>query len=468
MGNIEHIPIQEDDIDPIAEIHKLDFSHLPNTKADQLRQLLLKHHKVFSNKPGQCKTFEHQINLVEGFSPKRLRPYRIPEKLKPEVDKQIDELLAMGKIRASNSPFAHPIVCVAKPDGKIRMCVDLRFINSGTINDKYPTPIGDELLMRISSANVITTLDNSCGYWQIPLREEDCHKTAFTSHRGLYEFLVLPYGLKTASNTFTRVMNDILAPHHDFADAFIDDSAVFSKSWELHISHLDAVLQCFTDVGMTLKLSKCKFARESVQFLGHVVGSGLHCPIFDRVEAIRQMPEPTTKKLLRSFLGTANFYKNYVKNYSAISCHLSELTKNNYPNNLKFNDIQRKAFNDLKDALCNFTLLHSAKYDRPFILRTDASAYAIGGCLSQLDDEGTEYPIAFVSAKLSETQRKRAIIENEAWALLYSLQKLDVYVYASKNHVFMDHNPLSYIINSLATSPRLTRWSLTLQRWDLE
>jgi len=180
------------------------------------------------------------------------------------------------------------------------------------------------------------------------------------------------------------------------------------------------------------------------------------------------MPEPTTKKLLRSFLGTANFYKGYVKNYSAISYPLTELTKDKYAFNIKFNDEQRKAFNDLKDALSNFTLLHSAKYDRPFILRTDSSAYAVGACLSQLDDEGVEYPVAFVSAKLTETQRKRAIIENEAWSLLYALQKLDVYVYSSKVICYMDHNPLQYIINSLPHSPRLTRWSLSLQRYDLE
>ncbi len=180
------------------------------------------------------------------------------------------------------------------------------------------------------------------------------------------------------------------------------------------------------------------------------------------------MPEPTTKKLLRSFLGTCNFYKNYVKNYSAISFPLTELTKDKFSNNISFNDTERKAFNDLKNALCNFTLLHSAKYDRDFILRTDASAYAIGACLSQLDDQGVEYPVAFVSAKLNETQRRRPIIENEAFALLYALQKLDVYIYLSKIRVFMDHNPLHYIINSLPTSPRLCRWALALQRYDLD
>ena len=197
-------------------------------------------------------------------------------------------------------------------------------------------------------------------------------------------------------------------------------------------------------------------------------GGGNRRPIFDRVQAIREMPEPTTKKLLRSFLGTANFYKQYVRNYSDIAFPLTELTKNCHANTIKFSDTERKAFNDLKQALCNYTMLYTAKYDRGFILRTDSSAYAVGACLSQLDDEGVEHPVAFVSAKLTETQRRRAIIDNEAWALLYALQKLDVYVYMSRVTVYMDHDPLHYITHSLPHSPRLTRWQLALQRYDLD
>src|SRR6266516_2699176 len=231
MGKLQHIPIKDDDIDPVYEIKKLDFGHLKDSQASQLRNLLLKHAQVFNNKPGHCRTFEHQINLMEDFKPRRLRPYRVPVKLKPEIDRQIDELLEMGKIMPSNSPFAHPIVCVAKANRQIRMCVDLRFVNSGTINDKFPTPVSDELLMRISNANIITMLDNTSGYWQMPLREEHCHKTTFTSHRGLYEFKILQYGLKTASQTFCRVMNDTLAPHHAYSNAFIDASTVFIDTW---------------------------------------------------------------------------------------------------------------------------------------------------------------------------------------------------------------------------------------------
>src|SRR5260221_12399841 len=159
--------------------------------------------------------------------------------------------------------------------------------------------------------------------------------------------------------------------------------------------HLDGVLTSFEQVGMTLKLSKFNFAKKSVKYLGHIIGSQTRQPFLDRVEAIRKMPEPTTKKLLRSFLGCIGFYKQYVKKISLLALPLTEFTKDRYSNTVRFNDVQRKAFIDLKEALCNFTVLHSPKNDRGFILRTDASSEAVGGCLSQIDYNGLEYSITF-------------------------------------------------------------------------
>src|SRR6267154_4129203 len=312
FGEIEFCPAVGKISDSEKEISNLDLSYLSGERAVQLRALLMKHAVVFSDKPGCCKTFEREINLVEGFEPKTQRPYRIPEKLKVEVDRQLDQLLLDGKIRPSNSPFAHPILCVAKANGEIRLCVDLRYVNSGTINDCFPTPIPEEMVMKISAAKFISTLDNTSGYWQVPLKSTDCYKTGFISHRGLFEWVVLPFGIKCASSCFMRVMNDLLAPHCEYADAYIDDSAVFSGGWAEHMKHLGAVLQSFRDVGMTLRLSKCHFAKGRVKFIGHEIGSGTRIPLLDKIEAIKNIPEPTTKKALRSFLGCSNFYKGYV------------------------------------------------------------------------------------------------------------------------------------------------------------
>jgi len=325
---------------------------------------------------------------VDGFVPKRQRAYRIPEKLRAEVDRQIDQLLLDGKIRPSNSPFAHPILCVAKPNGEVRLCVDLRYVNSGTVNDSFPTPISEELVMKICASKFISTLDNTSGYWQIPLAPRDFFKTAFVTDRGLFEWVVLPFGLKCASSGYARVMNDLLAPHVAFADSYVDDTAVFSGGWVDHLNHLDAVLQSFRDVGMTLRLSKCKFAKDKVKYIGHEIGSGVRIPLLDKIAAIQSIEEPRTKKALHSFLGGCGFYRGCVRGVSAIALFLTDLTRNKYFNTISFNEVQRKAFTDLKAALCNFTCLHAPRYDRDFILHTDASDKAIGGCLSQLDDGG--------------------------------------------------------------------------------
>ena len=182
FGSIECCPpvnLNKDEQETIEAIKNVDLSHLDVQKAKQLRELLYKHRFVFNNRPGTCNVEPHEINLVEGFKPKALKPYRIPEVLKNEVDKQIKQLLEDGKIKESSSCFAHPIVCVAKPNGDVRMCTDLRYVNSGTIRDAYPMPLGEDLLLKICPANFITTLDCTAGYWQIPVKASDTYKTTF-------------------------------------------------------------------------------------------------------------------------------------------------------------------------------------------------------------------------------------------------------------------------------------------------
>ena len=251
----------------------IDLSHLNLDQQCQLRHLLTKFKDIFSDKPGQCNVACHEINLRDDFVPIKQRAYRIPDKFKPEVERQVNQLLVDGKIRPSTSQYGHPIVCVTKPNNEMRLCTDLRYVNSGTIDNAYPTPFPEELLLEISRACFITTLDCVSGYWQIPMREKDIHKTAFITHKGLFEWTVMPFGVKTASSTFQKVMNDVLAPHAEYASAYIDDTAVYSLSWLDHLLHLEQVFQAFLDVGMTLKLSKCQFAQPEVKFIGNVVGS---------------------------------------------------------------------------------------------------------------------------------------------------------------------------------------------------
>ena len=179
--------VSKDDLNDWKRFEEIDLNHLNTEEQQQLRNLLFKYRKVFNDKPGYFDILTHQIKLKDGFQPKAFQPYRIPDKIKSEVDKQIDQLLKDGKIRPSNSPFAHPIVCVAKKDSPdIRLCVDYKYINSGTISDSYPMPRIDDVLRKVAPCRYISTFDATSGYHQISMLEEDIYKTAFITHRVFY------------------------------------------------------------------------------------------------------------------------------------------------------------------------------------------------------------------------------------------------------------------------------------------
>jgi hypothetical protein len=472
FGVIETYPDGDEEFE--KGIATLELSHLEYRQVCELKKLLHRYKDVFNTKPGHCNLIEHEINLVDGFTPKPRKQYRIPEKLKADVEKQIDKLLEDGKVRHSTSQYAHPIIAVNKPDGSIRLCTDLRMVNSGTVNCAYPAVISEDILMRVCAAKYISTLDCTSGYWQIPMKESDIHKTAFYSSRGLLEWVFMPFGLKTASATFQRAMDIVLRPHAEYAGAYIDDTIVYSSDWDHHITHLERTLAAIKEAGLTLKLAKCQFGKPKVKFIGHIVGSGQRSVVPSKIEAIQRIPEPLNKKLLRSFLGMCTFYRAYIQNFANIAKPITDLTQDKFPDKVRLNDKQRRAFQDLKKALCNATTLYAPDGTRPFIIRTDASDYAVGAALTQLDETRLdptlprEYPIAFASSKLTGSQLNWSTIEKEAYAIIYALQKFDYLVFGRTITLYTDHNPLQYLAISAPKSAKLTRWALSLSRYNIE
>ena len=453
-----------------TQFDALDLGHLDTGQRVQLFDLLKRYERIFSDQPGSCKFEPVGVRLQQGVvRPKPQRMYRIPEKLKPEVQKQIDQLLADGKVRPSTSEWCHPIVCVPKKDGSIRVCTDLRYLNSCIEGDAFPMPVTEELLASVSRARYITTVDATQGYFQIPMRDEDCHFTAFRGPEGLYEWTVLPFGLKTAPQEFGRRVALMLRPHEGYASAYIDDINIFSDGWKQHLDHLDRVFKSIEDVGMTLKMSKCQFAKPEVKLLGHVAGSGKRTVDPGKVEAIRAIPEPTTKKKLRSFLGAVQFYRGYLgPEFSEWALPLTDLTKKGVSNTIRFDEKQRAAFLRLKEALCQATALHSPDSSRPYTLRTDASDRCIGAELTQTDPvTGNPYPVAFYSAKLTEVQSRWSTVEREGYAVLAALRRFDYLLYGAEIHLQCDQLSLSYLRANPGQSSKLVRWGMALQRYNI-
>ena len=282
-------------------------SELNKEQIKRVQQLLEEFSDIFSNVPDRTNAVVH--NIVTGqASPIRSSPYRIPQSLLKAVNEELDEMLAMGKVRPSASPWASPVVIVPKPDGTIRFCIDYRKLNSVTKIDAYPIPRTEEMPEKIARAKFISKIDLTKGYWQIPLDERTIPKSAFITPRGLFEFVVMPFGMKTAPATFQRMMRDsVLQGLESFADACIDDIEIDTADtledvetiFAQHLTHLREVFDRLRKVGLRARPSKHIIGESVVDFVGHRVGRNSIKPRDALVETIDQFPRPKTKKQVR-------------------------------------------------------------------------------------------------------------------------------------------------------------------------
>ncbi|CAM4507914.1 unnamed protein product [Lepidochelys olivacea] len=289
----------------------------------------------------------------------------------------------MGIIHPSGSAWTSPVVLVPKPDGEIRFCVDCRKLNAVTRPDNYPMPHTDELLEKLGRAQFISTLDLTKGYWQVPLDESAKERSAFITHLGLYEFNVLPFGLRNAPATSQRLVDGLLAGLGEYAVPYLDNVAVFSDSWAEHLEHLQKVFERIREAGLTVKAKKCQIGLNRVTYLGHHMGQGTVNPLQAKVDAIQKRPVPKSKKQVQSFLGLAGYYRQFVPQYSQIAAPLTDLTKNKQPNAVQWTEECQKAFNQLKVTLVSDPVLRAPDFDKPFLVTTHASERGVGAVLMQ-------------------------------------------------------------------------------------
>ena len=433
--------------------------------ADQhkdVKDLWQKFSHVLNEKPGRTSVTEHTIPTSDA-KPIHLPPYLIPHAYRDIVRNELKEMEQEGIIERSSSAWASPIVMVKKKDGTLRMCVDYRRLNTVSQMDAYPMPRVDELIDRLGDASFITTLDLSRGYWQVPVRQQDQHKTAFTTPYGLFQFRVMPFGLQGAPATFQRMMDVILQETHDFAAAYLDDVVIHSRTWEDHLRHVSDILQRLQDAGLTVKPRKCQFAMSRCAYLGHIVEGCEVRPEDVKVQAVRDFPIPTSKKQVRAFLGLTGYYRRFMPNYADVASPITDLTRKDTPNRVKWTPICHQAFTSLKNALCSSPVLRSPDFQRNFILQTDASDRGVGAVLSQRDDDGMDYPIAYFSKKLLPREVRYSTVEKECLAIKLATHAFRVYLLGRPFIIQTDHRSLKWLDQLKDTNSRLTRWSLALQ-----
>nr|XP_051218180.1 uncharacterized protein LOC127335540 [Lolium perenne] len=280
-----------------------------------LAALLQQHGDLFDEPQGlpPSRPCDHRIHLLPNTAPVAVRPYRYPQLQKDELERQVAVMLAQGIIRISTSPFCAPVLLVRKTDGTWRFCIDFRTLNTVTSKDKFPIPVVDELLDELHGARFFTKLDLRSGYHQVRMHPDDIAKTAFRTHHGHYEFLVMPFGLSNAPATFQALMNDVLSPYlRRFVLVFFDDILIYSASWAEHLQHVAIIFNELRVHRLHLKRSKCSFGTTSVAYLGHVISADGVAMDADKVAAVAAWPTPQSPRALRGFLGLAGYYRRYI------------------------------------------------------------------------------------------------------------------------------------------------------------
>ena len=400
---------------------------------------------------GWTDKIQHEIKLEDQSEPfkSRVRPLSVPDK--EFVRETISDLLRNGKIRPSKSPWGAPPVLVRKKDGSQRFCVDFRKLNDLTKKDAYPIPRIEEMLDCLNGSKFFCTLDFASGYWQIAMHPDDVEKTAFITHCGLFEWIIMPFGLCNAPATFCRLMENVMSDIvWQKCLVYLDDVITFGRTFEETLENLRAVFVRVRKNNLKLKASKCHLLQRKVEYLGHEVsGNGIR-PSPAKVVSLHDMALPQTLKEVRSFIGICSYYRRFIPHFSELAEPLIALTRKNVVCNTNTDEC-KGAFESLKRSLINAPQLHYIDPKLPFILDTDASDCAIGACLAQeyTDSDGNVYerPVAFASKTLNDSRRRYCTTKKELYAVVFFLGYWSSMISGCDVTVRTDHHSLTWLIN---------------------
>eukprot|EP00731_Ephydatia_muelleri_P025168 Em0017g251a len=434
---------------------------------EELFSLLLEFADVFSlstKNLGHTKVLQHRIDTGNA-QPVHLPPRRIPHARREELKEMLRDMLEKNAIEHSDSPWSSPIVLVKKKDGTTRFCVDYRKVNEVTRKDAYPLPRVDDTLDTLAGSKFFSTLDLTTGYWQVEVAPEDQPKTAFTTPEGLYQFKVMPFGLCNAPATFQRLMDRVLGGlKWSSCLVYFDDIIVVGRTFKDHLHHLSKVLAQLRGAGLKLKPTKCSLCQQRVAFLGHIVSAEGIATDPSKTDAVSKWPTPLSKKEVQQFLGLANYYRRFVKNFASISKPLHRLTEKNVPFDWTIHC--QNAFDELRKCLVSSPILAYPDYNRRYILDTDASDTGIGAVLSQISDEGSERVIAYASRSLSRPEQRYCVTRKELLAVVSFVQQFRQYLLGREFTLRTDHGSLVWIRNFKEPEGQLARWLEKLQEYN--
>ena len=450
----------------VEQVFNNSAEHLNYEEKMQLAKLLIEYQDVFARDEfdlGNFSGIEHSIDTGQA-KPIKQRMRRTPVCFMGEEEAHLKKMLEAGVIQESTSEWASAPVLIRKRDGTVRWCVDYRALNDVTVKDVFPLPLVDDCLDTLAGSVWFSKLDANSAYWQIKIKEEDRSKTAFITKYGLFEHVRMAFGLCNSPATYSRVMNLCLRGlSWKIVLAFLDDVLVLGKSFHDHLVNLAEVLTRFRNHGLRLKSKKCIFFQKSVEFLGRVVSENSISMSDVDIKTVRDWPTPQCSKDVERFVGLANYHREFVKNFSKLAAPLYQVVGKHQ---FKWEQEQETAFAALKVALTSPPVLALPNREDPMLLDTDASDFAIGAELIQIQD-GKEKVIAYGSYSLTAEQRRYCATRKELLAVVRFTRQYRHWLLGRPFQVRTDHSSLAWLMHFKDPQGQLARWLEELSQYNM-
>lgn len=408
-----------------------------------------------------------KINLkdksIYAYAPRR---FAWAERL--QIRDIIDDLLNREIIKESTSPYCARVVPVRKKNGSLRLCVDLRPLNDRVIKQKYPFPLIEDCLARLSNKTVFTLLDLKDGFHHIKVHPDYTKFFAFATPDGQYEFLRLPFGFCEAPAEFQKRLVYILRAliKKDQVLVYIDDILIPTNNIQENINILKEVLILLKTHNFKLNYDKCKFLKTKVEYLGYIISSEGVTLSNRHVEAVKSFPLPRKLIEVQRFLGLTNYFRKFIENYATIANPLQKQLRKNSDFHLDSHCVE--AFNLLKEKLTSYPILQLYNPGLPTELHTDASAVAVAGILLQKQDSGNWATIAYYSQATNKAETRYHSFELEMLAVVKSVERFHIYLYGIEFTIITDCHALVFAINKAHLNPRIARWTLRLQNYKFK
>ncbi|XP_061584204.1 LOW QUALITY PROTEIN: uncharacterized protein K02A2.6-like [Cololabis saira] len=456
----------------VHSLHQVESApnNPPKPGSTRLEEVLMKHDAVFKDELGTLKGIKATIHVDAEAKPKFFKPRSVPYAVRPLVEAELDRLLEDKIIEpVTHSEWAAPIVPILKPVGGVRICGDYKVtVNRASSVEQYPIPRVEDLFAKLSGGEQFSKLDMSHAYLQVVLDESSQQYVTINTHRGLYTYKRLPFGVSSSPAIFQRIMEGILRgiPH---CSVFLDDILLSGPTETEHLKTLEEVLQRIEDHGLRLKRQKCSFLQNEVMYLGHMIDRNGLRPVTEKMAAIKDAPTPKTVSELKSYLGLLNYYHRFLPNLSSLLSPLHSLLRKDV--RWSWGPTQQEAFEMSKTLLQSSQVLVHYDTKKEVVLACDASPYGVGAVLSHRMPDGSERPVGFVSRTLTAAERNYSQLDKEGLAVMFGVKKFHNYVYGRNFTIVTDHKPLLSLFSEARmvpqmVSPRVQRWAVTLGAYN--